>query len=341
MSTTPSTSETSVTFSLAELAQIERERVQEEEARRAQAAAREAREKRDAAARSRADEEARMKAEADAREKRLREDSIERARAEAREKAAAEVARIEAEGRARLEEGNAARAHELAVIKARSEGRDRGMVRVLAGALALAVSASGFGAFAASRKTAALEQDVSALRDEGLALGREREAAKGAALEGLDRRFAMLKARPIAGSEAARASAEAARGAVDPRSPDRGRVRAFSDALDALEARLATADKLATLDRRQADLGAWAAERKHPEILAAARTAGARARASGEGDAVRGYEAALDQAREALSHETPPAAGGRVPLAGKAEPTVKGVCPQGDPTCGLNGERVF
>src|SRR5207249_11481608 len=80
-----------------------------------------------------------------------------------------------------------------------------------------------------------------------------------------------------------------------PSFPPRRSSDLFGDALDALQARLDTLDRLALLDRRQTDLGTWAAERKRSEAMAAVRTAGVRARTLGTDDAIRAYEGALDR----------------------------------------------
>jgi hypothetical protein len=337
---TRSNSETSVTFSLAELARIEQERVEEEDGLRARAREQEARARREAEASRRAIETAEIAAEAEARTRRAREEAAEKARIEARERVAADVARIEAESKARLEAANAERAHELTVLRARAE-KGRGRVTIaLAAALGLVLCGGAAAAYQGSQHVASLEQDTARLREEHLSLARERDSAKSTELAALDRRYAALRARPLAaGAEEARATAEAARNAIDPRSPDHGRLRAFAEALDGLDARIDALDRVATLDRRQADLAAWAADRRRSELTVAARGAAARAKSSGADEAsIRLYEGALDQLRDALAQTTTSSgAAAHPPIAG----AVKQACAQGDPGCGLDGTRIF
>ncbi len=335
---TPNTSETSVTFSLAELAKLEEARVREEDVRRARVRDAEAREQREAAARRRGEEEAQIAAEAAARTRRLREEAEEKARAEARARAALDVARIEAEGKARLEADNAARAHELSLVRARTEGGARRTVVALAAALGLALCGGGVATYQASQRVAGLEQDAERLRDAQAALGKEREHAKTTELAALDRRHAALRARPLAReAEEAGKTADAARSAIDTSALDHDRLRAFGDALDALEARMDTLERLAALDRRRADLTAWAADRKKGELADEAQRAAALAKATaGDERSLRAYEAALDKLRGAIAR---PAAGGRVSAPWQAAPG--GVCLAGDPSCDLNGHPLF
>lgn len=338
--TTRNTSDTSVTFSLAELAKIEEERVREEDVQRARTRESQAREQREAEARRRAEEAAEVAAQAEARARREVEQAAAKARAEARERAASDVARIEAEAKARLEADNAARAHEIALLRARTEGGRRRTQTVLAVALGLVLCGGGAAAYGATRHVSALEQDTARLREGQTALARERDNAKSTELASLDRRHAALRARTVAGDTAeARATAEAARSAIDTKAPDHGRLRAFSDALDALQARFEALDKVAALSRRHADLAAWAASLKRAEVGAEAQTAAARVKAtSGDETSIRLYEAALDQMRSALAQSVA-APGGRLPPIRRE--VVAGVCPPGDPGCGLDGKPLF
>ncbi len=328
---TRNTSDTSVTFSLAELARIEEERVREEDLRRARAREKDARERREAEAARREAEAARVAAEAEVQARRAREEAEEKLRREARERAAIEVARIEADARVRLDADNAARAHELAVLRTRAEGGRRRTQHVLAASLALVICGGGAGAYAGTRRVAALEQEADQLREGRQALAREREQAKTTELAALDRRHAALRARPLArDAEEARATAEAARRAIDAGSLDRDRLRAFGEALDALQARLDAVEKLAALDRRQADLAAWAVERGRGEVTAPARTAAARARAGGADEgALRTYEWTLDQLRDALSQ----VASRSGPIPPHQVVSTQSECLRGDPIC--------
>jgi hypothetical protein len=336
--TMTSRDETSVTFSLAELARLEEERVRADEARTREARAREAREKREAEVARRSAEAAQIAAEAEARAKRAREAAEEQARREAREKVAADVARIEAEARARIEADNAARAHELAVLRVGEESGRKRLAAALVAVIGLAVIGGGAAAFSVDRRVSALTLEAQSLREGQQALGREREHAKAGELAALDRRHALLKGRAAVKDAAEAASAAAAtRRAIDDKQLDQHRLRAFADALDALEAREAAVDRLAALDRRLADLGAWAADRKRDAALGVARSAAARAKASPDDAALRGYEDALDAARATRAHA--PGAG---PRADRPDPGPGGpkTCDPNDPLVGLDCKRL-
>jgi hypothetical protein len=337
---TRNTSETSVTFSLAELARIEEERVRQEDDRRARTREKDARERREAEARRRAEEEARIAAEAEARAKRARAEAEEKVRLEARERAAAEVARIEAEARVRLEASSAQRAHELVILRARIETGHRRLLYALASALGLVLCGGGAAAYGSVQHAAALTQDVERLRDGQQALAREREQAKATELAALDRRYAALRGRPLVrDAEDARAAVEAARSAVDDKALDTDRLRKLGDALDALQGRIEVLERIAALEARRADLDAWAAERRRGEITAAARIAGTRAKVTGDDAALKAYAGALDDLRNELAQGD----GRRGPVAHAAPGPVYQTCDPnvGDPGCSHDGHRVF
>jgi hypothetical protein len=338
--TTRDTSDNSVTFSLAELAKIEEERVRSEDIQRARARERDARERHEAEARRRAEEAAQVAAEAEARARARREEAEEKARAEARERAAVEVARIAAEAKTRLDADNAARAHELAVIRVQNEGGRRRMQHALVAVIGLVLLGGSAAAYGVKSHVASLEADADRLREGQSALSREREDAKAAALATLDRRYASLRARQIPReAEEARATAEAARSAVDAKALDHSRLRAFGDALDVLEARLSGLEKLASLDRRHADLTAWAAERRRSDLAEGARAAAARAKSGGADESsLKAYESALDRLRDSLAR--PAAAGvgaGALPPPDRSGP--KCTDPH-DPLCGFDGKSL-
>jgi hypothetical protein len=160
MSMSTRSADTSVTFSLAELADLERARVDEEDRARTRERARAAEARRLDEARRRDEEAATSKASERARAERAREEAVAKARAMARDESAREVARIEAEARTRLAADDAVRAHELAVLRIRTEtGRRRGAVG-LAAALALVVTIGGVGAVRASSRATGLETDA-------------------------------------------------------------------------------------------------------------------------------------------------------------------------------------
>lgn len=334
--TAPPSTETSVTFSLAELGRLEQERVREEDAQRARAREREAREKREAEARARAEEEARIKAEEEARGRRVRAEAEEAARAEARLRAAADVARIEAESRARIEAANAARAHELAMLRVEEESGKRRLRFALAAVIGLAVSGGGLTAHQVSRHTERLTLDVAQAREAREALARERESAKQTELAALDRRRIALEARPTKGAEEARASVEAARRAVDRKALDHDRLRALADALDVLGARLDTLDRLAGLDARRDDLLMMADKKQLREPADTVKTASVRARALADDAAIRGYEAALAELRDALGRTSTARAGAAIV---KGEKGTSCIDPN-DPMCAFNGKSL-
>ncbi len=137
------------------------------------------------------------------------------------------------------------------------------------------------------------------------------------------------------------ATADSARHAVDPSALENDRLRTFGDALDALEARLVTLEKIAALDRRSDDLAAWAAASRRSEIIAPARTAAVRAKAMGNEEAVRAYASTLEQIRAALA--APGSTADRHGGAAAAANTTRVRCDPhvGDPGCGLDGFRMF
>lgn len=341
---TRDTSETSVTFSLAELARIEEERVREEEQRRARAREMDARERREAEARRRAEEEARIAAQEEARAKRQKEEAEEQARRRAREQAAIEVARIEAEARARLDAENAARAHELAVLRVNTESGGKRLKLALAAVIGLVAVAGPLAGYAANSRIAELSRENAELRDARSALATERDQAKTSELGALDRRFAALRARPLGedvarATEEARATAASARNAIDARSLDHSRLRAFGEALDALETKIETLQKLDALDRRMADLASWADQRKKGDAAAAARKAAARAKVMPDDGALAAYEAALDALRDGLASGKDGAHGGGGAIT-QREPSGPKCTDPNDPLCGLNGRSL-
>lgn len=334
-----STTETSFALSLAELSQIEEARIEAERTDRARRVADRARAEREEQERRVAEQQARERAEQQARAERGLEEAAARARAEARERAALDVARIEAEARARLAADNAARAHELAELRVRRETGRRRRELVLGAVLASVLAAAGFGAWDASSRLGRHERAAEELRERERSLLREREDGKRSELGGLERRHAALLAR--AHSEDAkteRATAEAARRALDPRSPTHDRLRAFAEALDALESRVDRSARLALLDRRRDDLATWATSVKRTKRLEAVTSAARAARSENAGaGALAAYERALDQLSLELGERT-----GGSSRAGGADPVeVKGSCQEGDPGCGLDGKPVF
>ncbi len=334
------TSENSVTFSLAELARIEEERVRDEDAQRARAREQAARDRREAEAKKRAEEEARIAATEESRAKRAREEAADRVVREARAKAEIETARMQAEAKARLEADNAMRAHEIAVLRARVEAGRTRTIWGLAIALGLVLTVGGVAGFQASQRVSALEQDADRLRESQLSLSREHEQSRTTELGALDLRMAALVARPLAKEAGeARTTAEAARSAVNAKAVDHTRLRAFSDALDALQARIETLEKLSALERRRDSLEGWATALRKSEDTRVHDAAARAKSASSDDAAVNAYETALDRwQRELLESGGKKGGtgvtGGSHPTGAPCDPNV------GDPMCDTTGHRI-
>jgi hypothetical protein len=287
---TNATTETSVMTSLAELAKIERERVREESARRAHTRHEAARVEAERVAERLRFEEARTAAERLARAEDERKDVEARTRAEARERAATDVARIAATAKVQLDVENAARAHELAVLRVRTEGNHGRLVWVLVASIALALCGSAGIAFEASRRVTELTHEADQLRD------RERVLTEDG-------------------------------------------VRAKLTSVDALatQARLATAKRIAALDRRHVDLTTWAVQQRRSDVESALdiATAGTAAR-GGEDAALEAYEHALDHLRNQLATIAP------TPRRTLAKASAPGHfdCRDDDPICGINQQHL-
>ena len=346
----------SVTFTLAELAKLEAERCRDEEAQRAHAREKAAQDKRDADAKKAQAEAQRLAAEAEAKAKKDHEAAVEKARLEARERAAADVAHIQAEAAARLEADNAQRAHEIALVRIRTESSARKLRTALAVVVGAALLGAGGAAISVSRQVTSLEQETAALREGQTALTHEREQAKQSELAALDKRHAALRERALGAAqhktlgvgrdvEAASIVAETARATVDPKALDHDRMRAFADALDALQARIETLETVAALDQRKDDLDAWAGERRKSDALstkvAAAKDAAQKARAAGAGKAdAKAYEVALGHLHDAIAQAgTGTGTGGRG--GGARTETLGAPCTPGlDPLCGPDGHLI-
>ncbi len=334
-----SNTETSIALSLADLTRIEESRLEEERARTAREEAARKRAAREAELARRAEEDARARAEEAQKSERAAAEAIARVKAEARERAAAEVQRIEAESRARLAADNARRAHELAELEARRKTGRRRRELVLGAALATALALLGLTGSHARALAQRETESAAELKEHERTASRDREEARRLELRTLERRYERLLTR--AGADQAKsekATASAAMGAVDPKAPVSERLRALEEAVDAFEARIERAEKLAELDRREADLGAWATSLRDTKRRAELSNARAAAHRSEVGAReLEQYAAALDGASLALRSKS---GGGR----GGSEGAVEGhtrVCAEGDPGCGLDGKPVF
>lgn len=315
--------ETSVMFSLAELTRIEDERVREEETQRARVRDERARRQLEELERRREEEAARVATEARARAQRDREESERLALLEARKQAELDAVRIAAEAKVRLEADDAARAHELAVLRLQGERRGGRLQHGLLAGIAFLLLTGAAGGHHLVTKVGRVEREAAALREEQRATAREQERALATELAALDRRYLKLKDR-AADSKVADAARSAIAAACNAET-----LRAFADALDALEARLSFAQRIEELDRRHADLAAWAAQQGKTSLTAPARAAAKRARADERG--LADYRKALDDLSAALGVPRR-----RVPKPG--EPTPPECTNPQDPLCGPDGK---
>lgn len=334
-------SENSVQFSLAELHRIEEERVREEETHRARSREQAAKERREAEARKRAEEEARIAAAEAAREKRARDEAAEQAIREARARAEIETARMQAAAKAQLEADNAARAHELAVLRAKSESGRRRTIYGLAVALGVVLCAGGAAAISSSQRMSALEADAARLRESQSSLSREHEQNRSAELGALDLRMAALVSRPSAKlATDAQKTAEAARSAVNPQAIDHSRLRAFADALDAFQSRIEAVERLGALDRRRESLEGWAvALRKEADDKV--RGAASAAKSSLDDPSLNTYERALDRLQRDLESAGPRGGSGPITTSGGDRSNRPTCDPNvGDPMCDATGHRI-
>jgi hypothetical protein len=334
------TTETSVALSLAELTQIEEERIEREKSERAKERAARIRREREAEAERQAEEEARMRADEAARTEQARRDAQERALFEAREQAERDVARIQAEAKVRLEADNAMRAHELAVLRTQRETGRRRREILMAVALVLAAAVGGATTWNATSRANREANVAGEHQERERSLLRERDEQKRVELQALERRHAVLSAKPrAADAKRAKETAEAARAAIDPRAPTTERMRTFADSLDAFDTRIAELDRLAQLDRRRDDLSAWATSLRKSGRLDSVDAAALRARAeAATADDIAAYERALDQLADDLGGHR--SSGGR-PAAAADTPHDSRTCREGDPGCGLDGRPLF
>jgi hypothetical protein len=325
------TTESSVAVSLASLHALEDERSRDEKLTRTRV--------REMRTRETALAEARRVAELQAEtERRAREEEEERARIEARERAAADVARIQAEARARLEIENAARAHELATLRVKHETGRRFREYGLFAILALVVAVGGVSTYQNGEHTQKLERTAEELKDRERSLTREKDEAKRVELAALDRRHESLVARPGAKQATEqKKTADDARAMLGSASLGHDRLRAFADALDSLETRIDAAEELGKLERRHADLEAWARAIGKKRAGATAVEMQKRARASLGSQALADYERALNDLADGLGDRVPPGTG---PVA-TTDTRPSGKCNPDDPGCGLDGRPVF
>jgi colicin import membrane protein len=337
--------EWSVLFSLSELAAIEESRVREETAHRAsmqreQEAARQA-----AIDAEHAAERARIAAEQSRRAEEARADEEERVKRSAREQAELEVARIEAEARARLREEDAARAHELEVLRLRNDARCSRLRFALAGSLCAVAIGGATAGWAVQRHVAAIAQESQRVRDDSWALQKTHDETMAAELASLDARHASLAANVEDKATKALLRAEAARSAIETGRLDSGRLRSFRAALDELDGVAKRERQLATLDRRLNDLRRWAETAKSSAPIEAARKAAAKARDGGPEDVER-YQRELDGLASALGSGTAaPVVAAAATAIATTKDTTETAAPrrckrQGDPLCGFDGNAL-
>lgn len=345
MTSTSTATDTSVVFSLSELANIEEERVREEAAQRAALERDVARARHAAIAADRAAEESRLAADAERRQRLEREAAEQNARDLARERAAVEVARIEANAKSQLAADNAARAHDLRVLQMKADsGRSR-LRYALGAVIGLVVLGGAATAWGVGNHVTELERQSQQVRDDRFALNNTHEAALASQLTTLDARQRVLHERATSKLvEASRLRSEAARGAIEAGGVDAPKLRAFSDALDLLAADVHRSERVSGLDRRFSDLRAWAGAKTATELVAAASATAAKAHDATADDAtVTRYADAVDALASALANgkDVP-----RIPGVGpKKDPTTKTAatwtpCEPTDPFCGLDGKPL-
>jgi hypothetical protein len=231
--------ETSVTFSLTELMQMEVERLHDEELARARERESRAREERRIAATRREQEEAAVGARDRERSARLREEAAEVARHAAEQQAVVEVARIEAEGKARLAADEAIRAHELALLRARRDSAAGRWRTAFAGATAGALCAMGALLWNGHRDAQAAEAELARERGARQMADEARTAAARDEAAALERREARVRARAAAvAAEALGAATETARHAAGADPANAARMAAYRDALDTWQGRV-------------------------------------------------------------------------------------------------------
>jgi hypothetical protein len=333
------TPETSVMFSLAELAIIEEERVEEETQQRAVMLAERANAERETLARRQEQEQARIESERDAEAQRTFAGAAAKARSEARQQSAVEVARIKAESSARLEADNAMRAHELAVLRLNNDSGRARLRRALAAVIGVVLLSGSAAAYGVNGHIGGLQQDSQRIREDRFALVQAHDKNMAAELMALDRRYDALQTRSgLTKAESARKEAAGARSAVDVGPVDQAKLRAFGESLDALDARLDLIERLAAHDRRLDDLNRWANSTRKSELVGAARKAGIKAhQTQGDDVAVAAYGSALDELAKKLVAKK--RAGGTVSPRPQ-DPTGNNCTNPHDPLCGLNGQQI-
>ncbi len=350
----------SVIYSLAEVARMERERQEEEELLQAKAREERDQQLRVAEAERRRAEEARRAAEEVERHKRERETAETRAVAEARARAVIEAARIEAEGRARLAAEAADREFKLDALRVRSETGARWLKRALLLLLSAVSVGGGVAAYTVMTERNARNAELVRLRGDVSALSQELTRVKSDELGALTRRSAALHNRPAArDASAAMTSADDARKAIDEKNIDASRLSSFRSALDQLDERLDTLERSTTLDRRFDNLSTWTAQKPGNDFVHL-QTVATRAKDTRGNDAaaLATYERTLDKWRDALGRSTTNAsvssaqAGTQAALRGagsrgsgssspSASRTSPGpACRDGDPLCDLRGRSL-
>ncbi len=270
----PTTPETSVMFSLAELADIEEERVREEAAQRAAIAAERAVAERKRLEAERDAEQARIAGEITRREQKERERAEQKARDEARARAEMEIARIEAEGKARLLAENAQRQHELELMRVKQQGGSTRLRRALAAVVGVVVLGGAAAGWAVNGRFGKLEGESQRLRSDRWGQSQAFEEALNTTRTALSKRHDKLKERATGiVTEQARSRAEAARSAIEASGLTTPSLHAYAESLDVLASRVALEEQLAQADKRLADLTKWANTAKKRQLVAKVKPA--------------------------------------------------------------------
>ncbi|MBW2526385.1 MAG: hypothetical protein JRI23_19550, partial [Deltaproteobacteria bacterium] len=263
------------------------------------------------------------------------------ARAQARQQAALEVARIEAESKARLAAEETHRAHELALIEARSRGGNRRLQQALCAALGLVLCVGAGLGYHLSSQVSELERQTAELQVSQREAAETHSRAMKATLSALERRQAVLSAKSEGSlPEQVRVAAQAASEASEQGRLDARRLGELREALDQWETRLAQSEKLAELDQRKADLDAWAKTQRRSELSAEASEAAEQARRSGASSGeLLAYDEALDELGQALREGGSRRGAIRTGPRPPAEPERVCTNPH-DPMCGLDGKPL-
>jgi hypothetical protein len=123
---------------------------------------------------------------------------------------------------------------------------------------------------------------------------------------------------------------------------DQSKLDVLRGALDAWQRRIDQLDRIALLDRRQADLVAWASSGRSSDLATAAQRAAVRAHATRADESALGsYQQALDELGETLAGGPPAGRGHAVGPSSTAAAQHVCIPDSGDPMCDINGRPLL